>query len=82
MNTRHAFDYRDYTSAPAKYRIFKTASIAADLDGFERGQLVAVHWYADKINAANARTESVYIVRDNHGQRRYLFAAALGDFVL
>ena len=65
-----------------KQQMFKTAQIAKPLDGFDVGQFVGVHYYDTKHNAFSRQDEAIYIVRDNHGQRRYLFESALTRFVL
>jgi len=65
-----------------KEQLFKTAQIAKPLDGFDVRQFVAVHYHATRFNAFTEQEEPIYIVRDNHGQRRYLFQMALTRFGL
>ena len=65
-----------------KEQMFKTAQIAKPLDGFDVGQFVAVHYHTSRFNAFTKQVEPIYIVRDNHGQRRYLFDSALSRFCL
>jgi hypothetical protein len=65
-----------------KQEMYKTAQIAKPLDGFDVGQFVAVHFSAVRYNAFNEQDEATYVVRDNHGQRRYLFGSALSSFCL
>jgi hypothetical protein len=65
-----------------KEQMFKTAQIAKPLDGFNVGQFVAVHYHDTRFNAFTEQDEPIFIVRDNQGQRRYLFQAALTCFVL
>jgi hypothetical protein len=66
----------------AKQEMYKTAQIAKPLDGFDVGQFVAVHYHATRFNAFTKQDEPIFIVRDNHGQRRYLFDSALSSFCL
>jgi hypothetical protein len=82
MSDIREFDVTDFSANPGKYRFFKTARINFPLDGFKLGQYVAVHCTVTRFNAFMQRDEPLFVVRDNHGQRRVLFGSALGSFVL
>lgn len=72
----------DFKTNPGKYKLFATARVNAAVDGFDVGQIVAIKHYWNIWNESSKRIEPTYDVTDKSGERRFLFAGALSDFVL
>lgn len=79
------FRHADYLAHPAKYRLFKTATIAAHIltqngeHDLPQGEIVAIEYRCDAFNPLYRRTEPVYSIK---GTGRDLYANALADFCL
>ena len=78
------FDHSDFTRNPGKYELFKTAVIARPVISeptFEAGTVVSLSFYAVRRNQLFRRDEPIYAISAN-GRTTWVFAHALGDFVL
>lgn len=82
------FDHSDYTRNPGKYELFRTARINTHVftengvDDLQEGQYVAVQFLRHAWNAMRRRQEPVYSVTIGGKVWGYMFANALGNFVL
>ena len=85
------FDLADYRANPGKYQAFKTARVAETVEsapGLDAGRVVAVDFHSARVNAGRGgAVMPIYGVRtakDERGEHvdAFLFACALGDFML
>jgi hypothetical protein len=76
------FDHKDYVANPAKYRLFKTATLRNTIvneSGYvDAGTIVGLEFFNDVYSAFYKRTEPVYKLHTGD----MCFAANLADFTL
>ncbi len=75
------YSQSDFDQNPGKYKLFKTARMAVNVDNLTIGQDVAIRYLDARIDCSQPR-DPLTPIYEVVGLKHYVFARALADFCL